>query len=145
MGIIAALLYCSVLKADQVAFMNGTAKFPAWIVISCYICIALGTLMGGRRIANTMSEEITNDINPRSAAAIGVSAALVLFISQALGIPVSTTHAINGSIVGAAMENHPISEIYWKKIKEIAYTWVITLPGAGIVAAIAFWIIMAVK
>ncbi|MCX6714352.1 MAG: inorganic phosphate transporter [Candidatus Uhrbacteria bacterium] len=142
MGIIAALLYCSILKSDQAAFMAGTAKFPSWIIFACYACMALGTLMGGRRIMNTMTDDITNDINPRSAATIGVSAAVVLFASQALGIPVSTTHAINGSIVGAAMENHPISEIYWKKILEIGYTWVITLPGAGLVAALAYWVIM---
>ena len=145
MGIIAALLYASIWKVDQAAFTAGKVSFPFWIVIICHSAMALGTLMGGRRIANTMSDGMTDDINPRSAATTGTAAAVVLFGSQALGVPISTTHAITGSIVGASMENHPISKIYWKKVQEIGYAWMVTIPGAGLIAALAYGVIHLLK
>lgn len=139
MGIIAALLYTSIWKTEQSAFEAGAATFPFWIVIVCHAAMALGTLFGGWRIVNTMAYHITNDLTPRSGACAETAAAISLFISAKFGIPVSTTLAINGALVGVGIEDKSRG-VFWKTIKQIAAAWLLTIPASAILAALVYLI-----
>src|ERR1041384_6096589 len=89
MGIIAALLYASIWRTQQVAFNEGKVTFPFWIVLVCHFAIGLGTMAGGWRIVRTMGMRITK-LRPFDGACAELSAATSLFTSASLGVPVST-------------------------------------------------------
>src|ERR1051325_1396049 len=95
MGIVAALLYASIWSDQQHAFEAGKVQFPYWIVIVCYLALALGTMVGGWRIIKTMAMRITK-LRPYNGACAEVAAAVSLFLAARLGVPVSTTHTITG-------------------------------------------------
>src|SRR6185312_1428196 len=92
LGIIAAAL---IAHGDIQSFK----ELPHWVPVACFSAIALGTVSGGWRIAGTMSSRITK-VSPLEGVCAETAGALTLFITQYLGIPVSTTHTITGAIVG---------------------------------------------
>jgi PiT family inorganic phosphate transporter len=132
MGIIAVVLFSS-------GMMGGEFHIPFWVVLSCYFVIALGTLFGGWRIVKTMGMKITK-LKPVSGFCAEFSSAITLFIATAFGIPVSTTHTITGSIVGVGSLNG-IAAVRWGVARRIVWAWIFTLPAAGVVSAIVWWII----
>jgi PiT family inorganic phosphate transporter len=132
MGIIAALLYASIWREQQAAFTAGKIEFPFWIVMVCYLTIALGTLSGGWRIVKTMGMRITK-LRPYDGACAEVAAATSLFTSTALGIPVSTTHTITGAIVGVGAI-HRLSAVRWGVARRVVWAWVLTIPCSALVA-----------
>jgi len=138
MGIIAALLYASVWKGQQAAF-NGSHHFPYWIVVVCCLAIALGTMAGGWRIVKTMGMKITK-LRPYGGACAESAAAISLFASTAMGIPVSTTHTITGAIVGVGSVQR-LSAVRWGVAGKVVWAWVLTIPMSALVAALAFLII----
>ncbi|MFH1222896.1 MAG: inorganic phosphate transporter [Pseudomonadota bacterium] len=132
MGIIASLLFST-------GYYKDTAfHIPLWVVLTCHGAIALGTLSGGWRIVKTMGQKITK-LRPVDGFCAETGAALSLFIATALGIPVSTTHTITGSIVGVGALRR-ISAVKWGVAGQIIWAWIITIPAAAIISAAAYYL-----
>jgi inorganic phosphate transporter, PiT family len=111
---------------------------PAWVIISCYTVMGLGTLLGGWRIVHTMGSKITR-LTPTQGACAETAGAITLFMATYLGVPVSTTHTITGAIVGVGSARR-VSAVRWNVATSIVYAWVITMPAAGIMAALFYWL-----
>jgi inorganic phosphate transporter, PiT family len=116
----------------------GDRSPPTWVIISCYLAIAMGTMFGGWRIVKTMGQKITK-LKPVGGFCAETGGALTLFIATSLGIPVSTTHTITGAIVGVG-STHRMSAVRWGVAGNIVWAWVLTIPASAFVAAIAYWI-----
>jgi PiT family inorganic phosphate transporter len=126
MGIIAILLFSAGMLGD-------TFYVPLWVIITCNLVIALGTFFGGWRIVRTMGMKITK-LKPVGGFCAETSSALTLFLATALGIPVSTTHIITGSIIGTG-SLHGHQAVRWGVAKNIVWAWILTIPAAGAVSA----------
>jgi PiT family inorganic phosphate transporter len=143
MGIIAALLYATIWKNQQAAFEAGTVHFPFWIVLACHLAIALGTMAGGWRIVKTMGMRLTK-LRPLDGACAETAAALSLFLSARLGIPVSTTHTISGAIVGVGAVKR-LSAVRWGIARRVVWAWVLTIPMSALCAAITYYALLIVR
>jgi PiT family inorganic phosphate transporter len=110
---------------------------PAWVIWSCYIAIATGTMFGGWRIVKTMGQKITK-LKPVGGFCAETGGAITLFLATGLGIPVSTTHTITGAIVGVGSTRRA-SAVRWGVAGNIVWAWVFTIPASALMAAIAFW------
>ena len=149
MGIIAAtmMVYISQsgLTQDQiphwmhVTLVDGKIKdIPHWIVVACYSAIGLGTLMGGWRIVKTMGSRITKLTSFEGVAAETAGAA-TLFLTERLGIPVSTTHTITGSIMGVGLTKR-ISAVRWGVTFDILWAWILTIPVSSAMGALLYYV-----
>jgi len=114
---------------------------PFWVIFSCYVAIAGGTLMGGWRIVKTMGQRITK-LKPVGGFCAETGGAMTLFLATALGIPVSTTHTITGAIVGVGSVRHA-SAVRWGVAGTIVWAWILTIPASAFVAAVAYAISLA--
>jgi PiT family inorganic phosphate transporter len=130
MGIIWLLLMTANLATPQ--------HLPIWVVISCYIAIALGTLFGGWRIVKTMGQRITK-LKPVGGFAAESGGAISLFLATNLGIPVSTTHTITGSIIGVGSAQR-VRAVRWGVAGNIIAAWIVTIPASALIAAAAWWV-----
>jgi PiT family inorganic phosphate transporter len=130
MGIIWLLLMTANLATPQ--------HLPVWVVVSCYVAIALGTLFGGWRIVKTMGQRITK-LKPVGGFAAETGGAISLFLATNLGIPVSTTHTITGSIIGVGSAQR-VRAVRWGVAGNIIAAWVVTIPASALIAAAAWWI-----
>ena len=129
MGIIAVLLYSQ-------GMLSGAFHVPFWVVISCQLAMALGTLMGGWRIVHTMGSRITH-LKPIQGFCAETGGALTLFIATGLGVPVSTTHTITGAIIGVGAARRTAA-VRWHIAQRIVVAWVVTLPAAGLISALVY-------
>jgi len=111
---------------------------PMWVVISCYVTIALGTAFGGWRIVKTMGQRITK-LKPVGGFCAETGGAMTLFLATFFGIPVSTTHTITGAIVGVGSV-HSVSAVRWGVAGNIVLAWVLTIPCSAFIAAMAWWL-----
>jgi len=111
---------------------------PFWIVICCHTAIALGTLSGGWRIIKTMGSKITK-LTPFEGVAAEGAGAIMLFGTEAFGIPVSTTHTITGAIMGVGLTKR-VSAVRWGVTVNLLYAWILTIPVSMALAAIIYWI-----
>jgi PiT family inorganic phosphate transporter len=111
---------------------------PNWVIVSCYVAIALGTMFGGWRIVKTMGQKITK-LRPVGGFAAETGGAITLFMASSLGIPVSTTHTITGAIVGVGSAQRARA-VRWGMAGNIVVAWIVTMPAAAIMAAIAYFI-----
>ncbi|MDA7417146.1 inorganic phosphate transporter [Xenophilus arseniciresistens] len=118
----------------------GDAAPPTWVVISCYVAIAAGTMFGGWRIVKTMGQKITK-LKPVGGFCAETGGAMTLFIATLLGIPVSTTHTITGAIVGVGASQR-MSAVRWGVAGNIVWAWIFTIPAAAFMAAIGYWVSM---
>lgn len=119
----------------------GETAPPLWVIISCYSAIALGTMMGGWRIVKTMGQKITK-LKPVGGFCAETGGAVTLFTATLLGVPVSTTHTITGAIVGVGSTQRA-SAVRWGVAGNIIWAWILTIPASAIVAAIAYWLSLA--
>jgi PiT family inorganic phosphate transporter len=110
---------------------------PSWVIISCYIAIALGTMFGGWRIVKTMGQRITK-LKPVHGFCAETGGAITLFTATALGIPVSTTHTITGAIVGVG-STRKVSAVRWGVAGNIVWAWIFTIPATAFIAAVSWW------
>ena len=131
MGIIAGVLFAAgyIQKFD----------IPFWVVLAAHTAIGLGTLAGGWRIIHTMGSKITK-LQPVGGFAAETGAAFALLIATQAGVPVSTTHAITGSIVGVGATRR-LSAVRWGIAGQIVWAWLLTIPAAFLIAAAAFTIL----
>jgi PiT family inorganic phosphate transporter len=130
MGIIWLLLMSANLATPQ--------HLPTWVIVSCYVAIARGTLFGGWRIVKTMGQRITK-LKPVGGFAAETGGAISLFLATNLGIPVSTTHTITGSIIGVGSAQR-VRAVRWGVAGYIVAAWVLTIPASALIAAAAWWI-----
>ena len=111
---------------------------PFWVVISCQAAMGLGTLFGGWRIVKTMGQKITK-LKPVGGFCAETGGAITLFLATGLGVPVSTTHTITGSIVGVGSAQK-ISAVRWGVAGGIVWAWVLTIPCSAFIAACAWYV-----
>ena len=118
-------------------YLGTEDPVPIWVVIACYVTIALGTAFGGWRIVKTMSQRITK-LRPVGGFCAETGGAITLFTTGALGIPVSTTHTITGAIVGVGTAQN-VSAVRWGIAGTIVWAWILTIPCSAFIAGIAWW------
>jgi inorganic phosphate transporter, PiT family len=111
---------------------------PGWVVVVCYVTIALGTAFGGWRIVKTMGQRITK-LKPVGGFCAETGGAISLFLATGLGIPVSTTHTIAGAITGVGA-TQSVSAVRWGIAGSIVIAWILTIPCSAFIAAIAWWL-----
>jgi PiT family inorganic phosphate transporter len=119
-------------------YLGAKDPIPIWVVIACYVTIALGTAFGGWRIVKTMGQRITK-LKPVGGFCAETGGAVTLFIATGLGIPVSTTHTITGAIVGVGAAQST-SAVRWGVAGNIVWAWVLTIPCSAFIAAMAWWL-----
>jgi inorganic phosphate transporter, PiT family len=129
MGIIASLLFSA-------GLLGKTFYIPFWVVISCQLAIALGTMFGGWRIVKTMGQKVAK-LKPVDGFCAEFGSALTLFMASAFGIPVSTTHTITGAIMGIGSLRR-LSAVKWGVAGRIVWAWIITIPCAAFLAALGY-------
>jgi PiT family inorganic phosphate transporter len=143
MGIIAALIYATIWRSQQGQFETGKVQFPFWIVLVCHLAIALGTMTGGWRIVKTMGMKLTK-LRPYGGACAETAAAVSLFTSAGLGVPVSTTHTITGAIIGVGTVQR-FSAVRWGIARRVVWAWVLTIPMSGLVGAACYAILSWIR
>jgi PiT family inorganic phosphate transporter len=112
---------------------------PGWIAFTCYTAIALGTMAGGWRIVKTMGSKITK-VTPLEGVSAETAGAITLLITERLGILVSTTHTITGSIIGVGLTKR-VSAVRWGLSISLIWIWIITIPISALIAACVFTLI----
>jgi inorganic phosphate transporter, PiT family len=117
-------------------YSTTESEIPGWVVMACYVTIGLGTLFGGWRIVKTMGQRITK-LKPVGGFCAETGGAATLFLATTLGIPVSTTHTITGSIVGVGAARN-VSAVRWGVAGGIVWAWILTIPCSAAVAALAW-------
>ena len=138
MGIIAGALFTAgYMTPNDMARDWGHWKWC--IILSAHTAIALGTYFGGWRIVHTMGSKITK-LKPFGGFCAESAGAITLFATALAGIPVSTTHTITGAIVGVGAV-HRLSAVRWGVARRIVWAWLLTIPAAALVAALAFWVV----
>jgi PiT family inorganic phosphate transporter len=121
--------------------MTASDPIPAWVVFSCYITIALGTLFGGWRIIKTMGQKITK-LKPVGGFCAETGGSITIFIATLAGIPVSTTHTITGSIVGVGAARK-VSAVRWGVAGNIVWAWIFTIPASAFISAVSWGVATA--
>jgi inorganic phosphate transporter, PiT family len=111
---------------------------PTWIAFGCYLMIGLGTLMGGWKIVKTMGTKITK-VTPLEGVCSETAGALTLFTVSQMGVPVSTTHTITGSIIGVGATKR-LSAVRWGVTINLLWAWVLTIPVSAIMGALIYYI-----
>jgi PiT family inorganic phosphate transporter len=129
MGIIAILLYST-------GQLGDTFYVPVWVIVSCYLAISLGTLTGGWRVIETLGMRMTK-LRPVHGFSAETAAAGSILLSSVLGVPVSTTHTITGSIIGVGATTK-FSAIRWGLAYKILWAWILTIPGSGLMSAMVW-------
>jgi inorganic phosphate transporter, PiT family len=129
MGIIASLLFSAGLLGEKF-------YIPIWVGLACYIAIALGTMLGGWRIVKTMGQKVAK-LRPMDGFCAESGAAITLFFSSSLGVPVSTTHTITGAIMGVGSLRR-LSAVKWGVAGNILWAWILTLPCSAVIAALCY-------
>ncbi len=132
MGIIAVLLFSNGLLGDKF-------YVPYWVILSCHAVIAMGTLMGGWKIVNTMGNKVTK-LKPVGGFCAETGAGISIIICSLLGVPVSTTHTITGAIVGVGSTQR-LSAVRWGVAGRIVWAWVLTIPCAAFTAAVTYQVV----
>ena len=131
MGIITVLLYSQ-------GMLEGEFAVPEWVVLSCYVAIALGTLSGGWKIIETMGTRITK-LSHQQGFCASSGGSVMLFAATAFGIPVSTTHTITGCVVGVGAARRA-SAVRWGVAGRVVIAWLITIPASAAVGALFYWL-----
>jgi inorganic phosphate transporter, PiT family len=130
MGIIAVLLFSQ-------SRLGTDFYVPFWVVITCQAAMALGTLVGGWRIVHTVGSKITR-LTPVQGFCASTGGAIMLFAATYLGIPVSTTHTVTGSVIGVGAARR-VSAVRWHVATNIVFAWIVTVPASALMGAGFYW------
>ncbi len=136
MGIIMAALVTG-------GFVGADDDIPYWVGLAAFMAIGLGTMSGGWRIVKTMGSKITK-LKPVGGFCAETGGAAAVFLATHFGVPVSTTHTITGAIVGVGATRR-LSAVRWGIAGRIVWAWVITIPAAGLIASVAYYITKIVQ
>jgi PiT family inorganic phosphate transporter len=117
---------------------SDTESVPFWVKLSCALAISLGTYIGGWRIIRTVGKGLVEINTPQGMAAESASAAVILASSH-MGFALSTTHVATGSILGSGV-GRPGAQVRWRVALRMVIAWVITLPAAGLMGALMWWL-----
>lgn len=146
MGIIgAAVIYHYVMAGDP-NYINAPDKFQyfteqyMWVPLAAHIAIGLGTMSGGWKIVKTMGTKITK-VTSLEGVSAETAGALTLFLTDHLGVPVSTTHTITGSIIGVGLTKR-VSAVRWGVTVSLLWAWILTIPISALVAGIIYLLII---
>jgi inorganic phosphate transporter, PiT family len=131
MGIITLALFA--------AGVIPTVDVPVWVIVVAGTALSLGTAVGGWRIMRTMGQRVV-ELEPVHGFAAETTAATVLIVTAHLGMPVSTTHVISSAIMGVGSARGP-KGVRWGVARRILLAWVVTIPAAGIVAALSWFVL----
>lgn len=131
MGIIGAALFANGVIPD-------VKNIPDWVPLACYTAIGLGTLSGGWKIVKTMGTRITK-VTPLEGVSAETAGAMTLFMTEQMGIPVSTTHTITGSIIGVGATKR-LSAVRWGVTINLLWAWILTIPVTAVLAALVYFI-----
>jgi PiT family inorganic phosphate transporter len=143
MGIIgAAMIYYQHTLGHKLDFKQFVDR-NLWVPLLSFTCIALGTLSGGWKIVKTMGTRITK-VTPLEGVSAETAGAITLFISEKLGIPVSTTHTIAGSIMGVGATKR-LSAVRWGVTINLLWAWILTIPVSALFSAIVYAVLMLFK
>jgi inorganic phosphate transporter, PiT family len=127
-------------KEHNTSLKEKIKHIPGWVPLMCYAAIGIGTMMGGWRIVKTMGTKITK-VTPLEGVAAETAGAITLYgVSQGLGVPVSTTHTIAGSIIGVGMTKR-LSAVRWGVTTNLLWAWILTIPVSGLIGALSYFII----
>lgn len=129
MGIIAVLLFSQ-------GRLGHDFYVPFWVVLTCQAAMGLGTLIGGWRIVHTVGSKITR-LTPAQGTCASAAGAIMLFTATNLGVPVSTTHTVTGSIIGVGAARK-VSAVRWSVATNIVVAWIITVPASALMAAMFY-------
>ncbi|HXM79698.1 MAG TPA: inorganic phosphate transporter [Thermoanaerobaculia bacterium] len=149
MGIIAGLLvanqtlFATPETPMHFLYLPDVKRIPLWIILSAHAAIALGTLTGGWRIVRTMGTRLTK-LKPFSGFCAETGGAITVLLASIWGIPVSTTHTITGSIVGVGATQR-FSAVRWGVAGRIVYAWILTIPMAAAIGALAYGMLSAMS
>ena len=137
MGIIGAafVAYNSTKYPD----VGAALKELTWVPLACYTAIGLGTMSGGWKIVKTMGTKITK-VTPLEGVAAETAGALTLFMTEQMGIPVSTTHTITGAIIGVGATKR-LSAVRWGVTVSLLWAWILTIPVSALLAGIIYYIV----
>jgi inorganic phosphate transporter, PiT family len=134
MGVIALALF----EAGKISHFY----IPTWVIVTAGLAIAAGTYAGGWRIMRTIGQRVIN-IEPASGFAAQLTGGLTIYTATKLGYPLSTTHVISGSVMGAGATKR-LSAVRWGVAGNIVVAWLLTIPAAAIVAAALYWPIQGI-
>ncbi len=137
MGIIGAAFVAY--NSSKYPDVGSALKDLTWVPLACYTAIGLGTMSGGWKIVKTMGTKITK-VTPLEGVAAETSGALTLFMTEQMGIPVSTTHTITGSIIGVGATKR-LSAVRWGVTVNLLWAWVLTIPVSALLAGIVYLIV----
>ncbi|HMO62017.1 MAG TPA: inorganic phosphate transporter [Ferruginibacter sp.] len=138
MGIIAAA-YVAYYGTGVYADSSAVLKELTWVPLACYTAIGLGTMSGGWKIVKTMGTKITK-VTPLEGVAAETSGAFTLFVTEQMGIPVSTTHTITGSIIGVGATKR-LSAVRWGVTVNLLWAWILTIPVSALLAGLIYMIV----
>lgn len=138
MGIIgAAIIFYEKQRGVDLTFNEFVSQYM-WVPLASFTAIAVGTMSGGWKIVKTMGTRITK-VTPLEGVSAETAGAATLYLTEHLGIPVSTTHTITGSIVGVGATKR-LSAVRWGVTINLLWAWILTIPVSAILAAIIYYI-----
>lgn len=139
MGIIgAAIIYWEAGRGNHLTFNQFVVQY-SWVPFVSFLCIGVGTMSGGWKIVKTMGTRITK-VTPLEGVSAETAGAITLYLSEHLGIPVSTTHTITGSIIGVGATKR-LSAVRWGVTINLLWAWILTIPVSALMAAIFYYIV----
>lgn len=145
MGIIGAAVIFYHVDAGHADWINHPNQFNyfvqewGWVPFVSFLVIGLGTMSGGWKIVKTMGTKITK-VTPLEGVAAESAGAMTLYLSEFLGIPVSTTHTITGSIIGVGITKR-VSAVRWGVTINLLWAWILTIPVSALIAALIYYFI----
>lgn len=146
MGIIGAAVIFYHVQEGHTHWVESADRFNlfvnewAWVPFTSFLVIGLGTLSGGWKIVKTMGTKITK-VTPLEGVTAESAGAVTLYLSEFLGIPVSTTHTITGAIIGVGMTKR-VSAVRWGVTINLVWAWVLTIPVSALIAALVYYIVI---
>src|SRR5688500_7105178 len=119
--------------------LDDIRNVPNWVPFSCFAAIAVGTMSGGWKIVKTMGTRITK-VTPLEGVSAETAGAATLFLTEHLGIPVSTTHTITGAIIGVGATKR-LSAVRWGVTVNLLWAWILTIPVSALLAALVYFVL----
>jgi PiT family inorganic phosphate transporter len=139
MGIIgAAIIFDQASRGNHLSFNEFVSQY-GWVPFASFLAMGLGTLSGGWKIVKTMGTRITK-VTPLEGVAAESAGAITLYLTEHLGIPVSTTHTITGSIIGVGATKR-LSAVRWGVTINLLWAWVLTIPVSALLAAVFYYLV----